>query len=52
MAAIHAPLGLYGGNRKTKLPLKPNNRIHAPEGHFGKLYGHTIGRMPGDLKLA
>jgi hypothetical protein len=37
MAAILSPLGLHGGNRKTKLPLRPNTRIHAPEGHFGKL---------------
>jgi hypothetical protein len=33
-AAIRSPLGLYGGNRKTKLPLRPNTRIHAPEGPF------------------
>jgi hypothetical protein len=52
MAAILSPLGLYGGNRKTKLLLRPNNRTHAPEGHFGKLCLCTIGRMPGDRKLA
>ena len=51
MAAILSPLGLYGGNRKTKLPLRPNTRIHAPEGHFGNLRRHTIGRMPGDRTL-
>jgi hypothetical protein len=52
MAAILSPLGLYGGNRKTKLPLRPNTRIHAPEGHFGNLSLLTIGRMPDDHKLA
>jgi hypothetical protein len=30
MAAILSPLGLYGGNRKAKLPLRTNTRIHAP----------------------
>jgi hypothetical protein len=48
MAAILSPLGLYVGNQKTKLPLKPNIRIHAPEGHFGNLHCSTIGRMPKD----
>jgi hypothetical protein len=48
MAAILSPLGLYGDNRKTKLPLKPNTRIQAPEGHFGNSRRSTIGRMPGD----
>jgi hypothetical protein len=52
IAAILSPLGLYGGNRKTKLPLRPNTRIHAPEGPFGKLCRRTIGRMPNDRKLA
>jgi hypothetical protein len=37
MAAILSPLSLYGGNRKTKLPLLRNTRIHAPEGHVGIL---------------
>jgi hypothetical protein len=35
MATILSPFGLYGGNRKTKLPLKPNTRIHAPRGTLG-----------------
>jgi hypothetical protein len=52
MVSILSPLGLYGGNRKTKLPLKPNTRIHAPEGTFGKLWRRSIGRMPSDRKLA
>jgi hypothetical protein len=38
----------YGGNRKTKLPLKPNTRIHAPEGYFGNSRRITIGRMPDE----
>jgi hypothetical protein len=46
--AILSPLGLYGGNQKMKLPLKPNTRIHAPEGHFVNSRRSTIGRMPGD----
>jgi hypothetical protein len=32
MIVILSPLGLYVGNRKTKLPLSPNTRIHTPEG--------------------
>jgi hypothetical protein len=48
MAAILSPRELYGGNRKTKLPLKPNTRIHTPEGHFGNSRRSTIGQMPGD----
>jgi hypothetical protein len=51
MAAILSPLGLYGGNRKKKLPLRPKTKIHAPEGHFGNLRRRTIGRMPGDGTL-
>jgi hypothetical protein len=37
VVAILSPLSLYGGYRKTKLPLLHNTRIHAPEGHFGIL---------------
>jgi hypothetical protein len=48
MAAILSPLSIYGGNRKMKLPLLHNTRIHAPEGHFGNSCRSTIGRMPGD----
>jgi hypothetical protein len=50
MAAILSPLWLYGGNRKTKLPLRPNTRIHTPEG-TGNLCRRTIGRMPDDCTL-
>jgi hypothetical protein len=48
MAAILSPLSIYGDSRKTKLPLLQNNRIHAPEGHFGISRRSTIGRMPSD----
>jgi hypothetical protein len=48
IAVILSPLGLYGDNQKTKLPLKPNTRIHTPEGHFGNSRCSTIRRMPGD----
>jgi hypothetical protein len=34
-----------------KLPLRPNIRLHAPEGHFGNLHHRTIGRMPDDRTL-
>jgi hypothetical protein len=52
MVVILSPLGLYGGNRKTKLPLSPNTRIHAPEGNIRKLYRRIIGWMPRNRKLA
>jgi hypothetical protein len=48
VVAILSPLGLYGGNRKTKLPQLHNTRIHALEGHFGNSHRSTIRRMPGD----
>jgi hypothetical protein len=48
MAAILSLLSLYRGNRKTKLPLLHNSRIHTPEGHFGNSRRSTIGRMPDD----
>jgi hypothetical protein len=48
MAFILSPLSLYRGNRKTKLPLLHDTRIHAPEGHFGNSRRRTIGRMPND----
>jgi hypothetical protein len=37
VASILSPLSLYGGNRKTKLPLLHNTWIHTPEWHFGNL---------------
>jgi hypothetical protein len=48
MAAILSPLSIYGDNRKTKLPLLHNTRIHTPEGHFGNSRRSNIRRMPGD----
>jgi hypothetical protein len=48
MVAILSPLSIYGGNRKTKLPLLHNTTIHASEGHFGNSRHSTIRRMPGD----
>jgi hypothetical protein len=51
VTAILSPLCLYGGHRKTKLPLLHNSRIHAPKGHFGNSHRSTIGRKPGDRTL-
>jgi hypothetical protein len=48
MTVILSPLSLYGGNRKTKLPLLHNTRIHAPKGHFGNSHRNTIRQMLGD----
>jgi hypothetical protein len=44
MAAILSPLGLYGGNRKTKLPLVDNEGYKPLKGEFGSLCLRTIGR--------
>jgi hypothetical protein len=49
IVAILSLISLYGGNRKTKLSLLHNTRIHAPEGHFGNSRRCTIGRR---LQLA
>jgi hypothetical protein len=51
IVTILSTLGLYGGNRKTKVPLKPNTRIHTPEGHFGNSRRNIIKRMPSDRTL-
>jgi hypothetical protein len=51
MAAILSALGLYGGNKKMKLPLRHKTKIHPPEGHFGNLHHSSIGWMPGDRNL-
>jgi hypothetical protein len=37
VVAILSPLSLYGGHRKTKLPLLHNTRIYAPKGTLGIL---------------
>jgi hypothetical protein len=52
MATNLSPLGLYVGNRKMKLPLRPNTRIHVLEGHFGNRRRRTIGQMPDDRTLS
>jgi hypothetical protein len=52
MAAILSPLGLYGGNRKFKIPLLSNYRYMPLEGEFRNLCHRSIGRMPSDCKLA
>jgi hypothetical protein len=52
MAAILSPLGLYGGNLKTKLPLRPKLGYTPTKGTLGNCLHSTIGRMPSDRKLA
>jgi hypothetical protein len=52
MAAILSTLGLYGGNRKTKLPLLDNYGYMPLKGEFGSLQIFNIGRMPSDCNLA
>jgi hypothetical protein len=48
LAAILSPLGLYGGNQKSKIPLRPKLRYTPTKGTFGICLRSTIGRMPGD----
>jgi hypothetical protein len=48
MAAILSPHGLYGGNRKSKIPLLNNQGYKPLKGGFGSLQIFSIGRMPGD----
>jgi hypothetical protein len=51
LAAILSPLGLYWGNRKSKIPF-PTNYVYKPlKGGFGRLEAFSIGRMPGDRNL-
>jgi hypothetical protein len=51
LAAILSPLGLYGGNRKSKIHF-PNNYGYKPlKGGFGSLQASSIGRMPSDRNL-
>jgi hypothetical protein len=52
MAAILSPLGLYGGNRKSKIPLLANYGYMPLKGKFGNLCLRSIGRMPSDRKLS
>jgi hypothetical protein len=51
MAAILSPLGLYGGNLKTKIPLRPKLGYTPTKGTLGNCLRNTIGRMPGDRNL-
>jgi hypothetical protein len=51
VAAILSPHGLYGANRKSKIPF-PNNKEYKPlKGGFESLQVFSIGRMPGDRNL-
>jgi hypothetical protein len=51
MAAILSPLGLYGGNLKTKIPLRPKLGYTPTKGTLGNCLRNTIGQMPGDRNL-
>jgi hypothetical protein len=51
MAAILSPHGLYGGNRKSKIPLLNNKGYKPLKGGLGSLCHRSIGRMPGDRNL-
>jgi hypothetical protein len=51
LAAILSPLGLYGGNRKSKIPFSNNYGYKPLKGSFGSLDAFSIGRMPGDRTL-
>jgi hypothetical protein len=49
--AILSPHGLYGGNRKSKIPFPTNYGYRPLKGGFGSLQAFSIGRMPGDRTL-
>jgi hypothetical protein len=51
LAAILSPLGLYGGNQKSKIPFSNNYGYKPLKGGFGRLEAFSIGRMPGDRNL-
>jgi hypothetical protein len=51
MAAILSPHGLYGVNRKSKIPLLNNYGYKPLKGGFGSLQIFSIRRMPGDRTL-
>jgi hypothetical protein len=51
MTAILSPLGLYGGNRKSKMPLLANSGYMPLKGGFGSLQIFSIGRMLRDRTL-
>jgi hypothetical protein len=52
VTAILSPLGLYGGNRKSKIPLLANYGYMPLEGKIRILCHRSLGRMPSDRKLA
>jgi hypothetical protein len=51
LAAILSPLGLYGGNQKSKIPFSNNYGYKPLKGGFGSLQAFSIGRIPGDCTL-
>jgi hypothetical protein len=51
LAAILSPLGLYGGNRRSKIPFSNNYGYKPLKGGFGSLEAFSIGRMPSDRNL-
>jgi hypothetical protein len=51
LAAILSALGLYGGNRKSKIPFSNNYGYKLLKGGFGSLHVFNIRRMPGDRTL-
>jgi hypothetical protein len=48
MDAILSPHGLYGGNRKSKIPLLNHSGYKPTKGTLGICLHSTIGRMPSD----
>jgi hypothetical protein len=51
MAAILSPLGLYGGNQKSKIPLLANLGYMPLKGEIGNICHRSIGWMPCDRNL-
>jgi hypothetical protein len=51
LTAILSPLGLYGGNQKSKIPFSNNYGYKPLKGGFGRLEAFSIGQMPGDRTL-
>jgi hypothetical protein len=51
LAAILSPHGLYGGNRKSRIPFPNNYRYKPLKGGFGSLQAFSIGQMPSDRNL-
>jgi hypothetical protein len=52
MDAILSPLGLYGRNQKSKIPLLANKGYMPLKGEFRNLCHRFIGQMPSNRKLA